>query len=660
MNHVRPILPFALFGFAVIAAELIMRVSGTEFCLTQLTMAIYYALVALGLCLVMGYAGQVSLGHGAFFALGGYTSAVLTTHEFSCLKEAAAASWLKRAHVLLARQDSYGNPLLTVSPWAAFLAAMLLTLVVASLIGYPALRLRGHYLAMATLGFGLIVSKLLLASSVTGAADGINGVPGWELAAGLTISGKGPLRVENYYVACALTLLVLLVLRNLVHSRVGRALQAIHDGETAAKAMGINTARYKLKVFVLSALLAALAGVCFTHYTGGIGPSEAGALKSVRYVALAAAGGLANIWGVAVMSTALNYASLRGWFGSYDNAVFGGILILIVSLAPEGPLKPLGAGLRRLARVRRTPFRRHHFGGLSSEAAGRADDAPHAEGWVTNSRSAPAHASTNRAGDPARALLSVQNLSRSFGGLIALQGVSFEVSAGQIKAIIGPNGAGKTTLFNLISGLLKADSGEISFRGRSLRGMEPYQIARSGLSRTFQNPSLFPHLNVLENVMVGRHGRTRWELCGCAARWPSQLREEQAIRAAARAQLACVGLAGLAALPAGALAFGQRRMAELARALATEPALLLLDEPASGLNTKEKDELGELIRQIRDRGITVLLVEHDMSVVMGLSDEILVLHNGTVIAEGTPATVQNDARVIDVYLGGESEHVAPG
>jgi branched-chain amino acid transport system permease protein len=347
--------PFALFALTAIGAEVGMRATGTEYCLTQLTMALYYALVTLGLCLVMGYAGQVSLGHGAFFALGGYTSAVLTTHDVSWLQGGTLAPWLKSARLLVARQDSYGSSLLTVSPWAAFLAAMVLVTAVACLIGYPALRLRGHYLAMATLAFGVIVNKMLLASSLAGAADGINGVPEWHLAGGLTVSGKGLARAQNYYLACAMVLLTVLVLRNLVHSRVGRALQAIHDGETYAAAMGIDTARYKLKVFVLSALLAAMAGVFFTHYTGGISPSEAGAFKSVRYVALATAGGMGNLWGVAVMSTALNYCSLRGWFGSYDNAVFGALLILLVSLAPEGPLKPLGTWLRGLAGKRWVP-----------------------------------------------------------------------------------------------------------------------------------------------------------------------------------------------------------------------------------------------------------------------------------------------------------------
>jgi branched-chain amino acid transport system permease protein len=348
-GSLRSLMTFALFAAAIIAAQLLMHVTETEYCLTQLTMALYYAIVVMGLCLLMGYAGQVSLGHGAFFAIGGYTSAVLTTYDFTRFKGAAWAGWLEQAHLFVTRPDLYGNNVLSASPWAAFIAAMLLTGVTACLIGYPALRLRGHYLAMATLGFGLIVAKMLLGSSITGAADGINGVPPFKLVAGLAVTGKSALRVQNYYVACGLVLLLLFLLRNLVHSRVGRALQAIHDRETAANAMGIDTSSYKLRVFVLSAVLAAIAGVFFVHYAGGIGPSEAGAFKSVRYLALAAVGGMANILGVTAVSTALTFLSLRGWFGSYDNAVFGLVLILVISLAPDGPFKPLGQWLRRMA-----------------------------------------------------------------------------------------------------------------------------------------------------------------------------------------------------------------------------------------------------------------------------------------------------------------------
>jgi branched-chain amino acid transport system ATP-binding protein len=255
-----------------------------------------------------------------------------------------------------------------------------------------------------------------------------------------------------------------------------------------------------------------------------------------------------------------------------------------------------------------------------------------------------------------KTLLTVDNVRRSFGGLVAVDKVSFGIYAGQIKAIIGPNGAGKTTLFNLISGLLPPETGRITFKQRSITGWPPYKIARAGISRTFQNPSLFLQMSVLENVMVGRHARTRWEFAACCLRWPGQASEERAIAKAAMEQLEKVGLAAMAAAPAGALAFGQRRMVELARALATEPELLLLDEPASGLNTRETGELGTLIGKIRDQGITILLVEHDMSLVMEVSDDILVLNNGTPIAEGPPTVIQNNQTVISVYLGEDFQH----
>lgn len=258
------------------------------------------------------------------------------------------------------------------------------------------------------------------------------------------------------------------------------------------------------------------------------------------------------------------------------------------------------------------------------------------------------------------ALLDVRNLSRSFGGLTAVNDVSFSIESSQIKALIGPNGAGKTTLFNMISGVLRPDAGHVRFQESRLERLRPHQVARLGIARTFQNPSLFAQMSVLENVMCGRHLKTRSGFWACGLRLPWQRKEESAARDEAMGRLEYVGLGQLAGASAGSLAFGQRRMVELARSLASEPQLLLLDEPASGLNTREKQDLGELIGKIRAQGVTVLLVEHDMSMVMRLSDEIVVLDHGAVIAEGKPAEVQANEKVLSVYLGGDIKSVAPG
>ncbi|MEI6970526.1 MAG: ABC transporter ATP-binding protein [bacterium] len=251
------------------------------------------------------------------------------------------------------------------------------------------------------------------------------------------------------------------------------------------------------------------------------------------------------------------------------------------------------------------------------------------------------------------ALLDVQNVRHCFSGLLALDKVTFQVKEGQVKSIIGPNGAGKTTLFNIVSGIFPPSSGSIRFCGDSIAGLKPYQVARKGISRTFQNLSLFLRMTVLENVMVGRHIRTRQGFVSSALRLPGQIREEKAMREAAMVRLEELGLAAVADVPAGSLSFGQRRMVELARALATEPKLLLLDEPASGLNTREKEGLAGIIATIRSKNVTILLVEHDMSLVMDVSDEILVLHSGVPIAEGPPAEVRNNKDVVAVYLGGD-------
>ncbi len=334
-------IPFFLLALVLAGLQFLTQITDTSYYLTQMTMTAYYSLVIIGLCLVMGYAGQISLGHAGFFAIGGYTSAVLTTYNLIHLLEKGNSFvlFLAGKGLLVNGENLYGESLLYVTPWLACILALVLTALIAFLIGIPVLKLKGHYLAMATMGFGIIIYRVVLAWEIMGEADGISDVPGFTLMPGITVNGDFSNRIQNYYIACTILLVAFILLQNLIHSRVGRALRAIHGSEEAADAMGVNTARYKLYTFVLSAVFAALAGIFLTHYNGGIGPSEAGIMKSVRYVAIVAIGGMASMWGTLIMASVLNFLSLRGLFGSYDDAVFGVILIIIMLFAPDGILR---------------------------------------------------------------------------------------------------------------------------------------------------------------------------------------------------------------------------------------------------------------------------------------------------------------------------------
>ena len=329
---------FLTIPVVVVLVQLITAWTGSVYYLTQLTMSAYYSLLIIGLCVLMGYAGQISLGHAGFFAIGGYLSAALTTHNLISLQDQIPVRLLDYLGGLLLGQDIYGGPLLVVTPWAACIIAIFTALIIAFLLGIPVLKLKGHYLAMATLGFGIIIYRIVLASEYFGEADGISGVPRFTLLPGVAVSGDMSLRIQNYYIAWVVLLSGMMLLRHLINSRVGRALRAIHGSAEAADAMGVDTARFKLSAFMLSAVFSALAGVLLTHYNGGIGPSEASVMKSVRYVAIVAVGGMANLWGALAMGVILNFCSLRGLFGSYDDAIFGLILIGIMLFAPNGIL----------------------------------------------------------------------------------------------------------------------------------------------------------------------------------------------------------------------------------------------------------------------------------------------------------------------------------
>jgi branched-chain amino acid transport system permease protein len=339
MDLLKRYIPVFFLLALVIGIQLFTHFTGTSYYLTQLTMSAYYSIVVIGLCVLMGYGGQISLGHAGFFAIGGYLAGALTTHNLLPFKEQEPVIFLTKVGLLVAGKDLYGNSQLTFEPWAACIMAVLTAGLIAFVIGGPILKLKGHYLAMATLGFGIIIFRVVLASAYFGEADGISEVPGFSLFPGIEVSGSFRARTLNYYIAWGMLIFSVILLLNLIHSRVGRALRSIHGAEEAANAMGVNTARYKLYIFVLSAVFAAFAGVFMTHYNGGIGPSEAGVMKSVRYVAIVAVGGMANLWGALIMSIVLNFLSLRGVFGSYDDAVFGIILIVIMLFAPQGILK---------------------------------------------------------------------------------------------------------------------------------------------------------------------------------------------------------------------------------------------------------------------------------------------------------------------------------
>ena len=331
--------PLIVLSAVIVIIQILTLISGTSYLLTQLTMSAYYVLVAIGLCMVMGYAGQISLGQAGFFAIGGYATAVLSTINFSEQIGSPLFKILDSLGLLITGNTLYGDTIIYLAPWISFLAAVLIAGILAYGLAVPVLRLKGHYLAMATMGFGIIIYRIVLGTGIFGEADGISNIPSFPIFPGFEISGDFNSRVSNYYIAWTVVLLGLLLMINLINSRVGRALRSLHGSEDAANAMGVNTSRYKVIIFVIGAVFAAVAGVLLTHYNGGIGPSEASVSKSVRYVVIVAVGGMANIWGTLVMGLILNFLSLRGVFGHFDDAVFGVILVVIMMFMPDGLIR---------------------------------------------------------------------------------------------------------------------------------------------------------------------------------------------------------------------------------------------------------------------------------------------------------------------------------
>ncbi len=623
MTLVKRALPFA----ALAAILLLIPVVAPPTIVDVGVYAVIYAIAAVGLSLLMGLAGQVSLGQAAFFAVGAYVHAILLT------------------------KTSVPGP---VSAVIAVLSAML----VALLVGLPLLRLRGHFLALATLGLGIIVGVIVRELTITGATSGIYGIP--QPAFGGRVYDTA---TEYYWLLTPILVVGLILATNLVRSRTGRALGAVNDSEVAAECLGVNTFTLRLRVFVLAAAYAGVAGVFYAHWLTIVNPSAAGFELSVQLLLMVVLGGLGTVWGAVIGAAAVQALdeSMRHFIplvlpsarGEIQLIGFGVVLVLLVILLPGG-LAQLWTTLRRRVQRSREPDR--PVGRHAPPDAGRDDDVPApARGGATAGRvaqpddTAATLPTRTDLEPPGTTILQVRGLTKRYGGVTALLDFDLDVHAGEIVALIGPNGAGKTTAFNMITGVLAPTDGSVRLHGTEVAGSQPHVAASLGATRTFQNLQTFKSTTVLGNVKVARHLRSRAGIVrgmlGLA------VAEERSIEQAARATLDAMGLGELADRPIADLAFGQQRQVEVARALALEPSLLLLDEPMAGLSGAERDALSRLLRQVRESGVTVLLVEHDVAAVMALADRVAVLDDGKLIALGTPAEVTADPAVIAAYLG---------
>ena len=582
-----------------------------------LNLSMIFGLCALGLNFTLGYAGQISLATAAFWGIGAYTSTLLTTRYLPAI--GIPPSW---------------------GAWIGMLAAIIVCAIFGAILGFPTLKLRGHYLAMATIGFGFIVQLFLVnAQSFTGGSDGIPAIPSYTLF-GYTFKKEG----EAFYLILAITVLLCFIAYRIKNSRTGRAFLAVRENEMAAEALGVDTTGYKVLAFSLSAVYAGLAGCLFAH-TGShyISPDTFSFDQSVMILAMLVLGGSGTILGPMVGGFLLTL--LPEWLRFLRDAymaVNAAAIILIMIFMPTGIVGLITLLWTRYVKPPEA-FDAEAKTEISHEARVRFLSALEAKTAQTAAAARDGH------------ILEIQNLAKHFGGLKAVDGVDMKVRRGAIHALIGPNGSGKTTILNMLSGLYVPTHGKITFKGEEITGNRPHLIAARGVGRTFQNIRLFGDLTVLENVMIGDHHRGKANLFDAILRTPAQRAEEKKIRDNAFAMLEFVGLAHLANAQAKSLPYGRQRVLELARALVTNPDLLLLDEPAAGLNPAETEELVELLYDIVDRGITILLVEHDMNLVMGISEDITVLNFGKKIAEGDPATVESNTEVIEAYLGREED-----
>lgn len=592
---------FIALGCIILGIPLLVK---SEYWLHLFIVSGIYLFVCLGCNLLMGYTGQVSLAPQSFYAIGAYTAALLTIHM---------------------------NLPFVIS----FIAAGMMAGIVGIILGLPAIRLSGHYLAIATLGFAVIVEIIIQNwDSVTMGYAGLTGINSPTIP---ILNYKFYSKASYYFLILFLLILTLYFFYRLISSKTGRAFRAIKEDEIAAEVCAIHRSYYKLLAFAISSMLAGFGGAFYSQYILFVSPEVASFNELVNVFAMTIVGGVGNIAGSIVGAILLTFLpEMMRDLKDYRLILYGGMLIVIILFMPKGIWSlfvRLGSLLAAFSiRGKKDDEKQKP---VLFEATGSQDDRD-----VFSFVGRRNH------------IFEVNRINKSFSGLQANQEISFEIEEGKILSIIGPNGSGKTTLLNVISGYYPQDSGTIRFYGKTIDGLRPDQIAALGLARTFQISRLFRDMTVVENLLVGMHLDSDFSLFDELLNTHRKRSEEDKLFQKANRLLGEFDLSSWGNETAGSLPYGMQRIIEIMRAVSSNPKLILLDEPAAGMNLQEIKNLKRLLRLLQRRGITIILVEHVMDVVMDISDFIIVLDYGRKIAEGRPEEIQNNPEVKRAYLGG--------